>query len=170
MTCRYLRLARACSLHYTRQLLKLSLTVQYRTIEPPTCPTTTGYPDEAISFAAAELVDMAAAKDALRREVIAVYKGMTLWSSPWHIWAMLNGHTELLNLGKDYPLGYSYFRPRLHKAFSSQAGLTDEAEIRKALDRAYFVQKGMNRLNVFILTTKLICAAEIEALFVNTPP
>lgn len=63
---------------------------------------------------------------------------------------MLNGHTELLNLGKDYPLGYSYFRPRLHKAFSSKAGLTDEAEIRKGLDRAYFVKKGMNRLNVFI--------------------
>ncbi|OBT99793.1 hypothetical protein VE01_01976 [Pseudogymnoascus verrucosus] len=70
---------------------------------------------------------MTAVKDGLRREVIAVYK-------------------ELLNLGKDYPLGYSYFRPKLHKAFSSQAGLTDEAEIRKALDRAYFVQKEIEAL------------------------
>ncbi|KFX87642.1 hypothetical protein O988_06645 [Pseudogymnoascus sp. VKM F-3808] len=76
---------------------------------------------------------MASAKESLRREVITVYK-------------------ELLHMGKDYPLGYSYFRPRLHKAFSSQAGLTDEAEIRKGIDRAYFVKK------------------EIEALFVNTPP
>ncbi|KFY20644.1 hypothetical protein V491_03552 [Pseudogymnoascus sp. VKM F-3775] len=76
---------------------------------------------------------MASAKESLRREAITVYK-------------------ELLNLGKDYPLGYSYFRTRLHKAFSTQAGLTDEAEIRKGIDRAYFVKK------------------EIEALFVNTPP
>ncbi|ELR05285.1 hypothetical protein VC83_08252 [Pseudogymnoascus destructans] len=70
---------------------------------------------------------MAAVKDGLRREVIAVYK-------------------ELLNLGKDYPLGYSYFRPRLHKAFSSQSGLTDEAEIRKGIDRAYFVKKEIEAL------------------------
>ncbi|OBT61761.1 hypothetical protein VE03_09089 [Pseudogymnoascus sp. 23342-1-I1] len=70
---------------------------------------------------------MTAVKDGLRREVIAVYK-------------------ELLNLGKDYPLGYSYFRPRLHKAFASQAGLTDEAEIRKAIDRAYFVKKEIEAL------------------------
>jgi len=50
---------------------------------------------------------------------------------------------ELLYMGRDYPLGFSYFRPRLYKAFSSQAGLTDEEDIRKALGRAEFVQKGM---------------------------
>lgn len=112
---------------------------------------------------------MAAVKDGLRREVIAVYKGMTPSFSTWYMWAMLNCHTELLNLGKDYPLGYSYFRPRLHKAFSSQAGLTDEAEIRKGIDRAYFVKKGMIRFYVCFSRTRLICAAEIEALYVHTP-
>ena len=50
--------------------------------------------------------------------------------------------TELLNLGKSYPQGYSFFQTRLHKAFASQAHLTDEEEIRKALDRAAFVKKG----------------------------
>lgn len=46
-------------------------------------------------------------------------------------------------MGRDYPLGFSYFRPRLYKAFSSQVGLKDEEEIRKAIGRAEFVRKGM---------------------------
>ena len=50
--------------------------------------------------------------------------------------------SELLNLGKAYPLGYDYFRPRLHKAFASNAALTDEADIRKGIQRAEFVKKG----------------------------
>ena len=45
-------------------------------------------------------------------------------------------------MGRDYPLGFSYFRPRLYKAFSSQAGLRDEEEIRKGIARAEFVKKG----------------------------
>ena len=51
-------------------------------------------------------------------------------------------YTELLYLGREYPLGYDYFRPRLHKAFSAKAGLQDEAEIRKALEGAEYVKKG----------------------------
>ncbi|KAL8342231.1 hypothetical protein RB598_003909 [Gaeumannomyces tritici] len=58
----------------------------------------------------------------LRREVIAIYK-------------------ELLNLGRDYPLGFDYFRPRLHKAFMSNAHLRDDQEIRRGIARAQFVQK-----------------------------
>lgn len=49
---------------------------------------------------------------------------------------------ELLNLGKSYPLGYEYFRPRLHRAFAANAGLTDQEEIRKGIERAQFVKKG----------------------------
>jgi hypothetical protein len=52
----------------------------------------------------------------------------------------------MLNLGKGYPLGYVYFQKRLHKAFSSQAGLTDEAEIKKGIERAEFVKKGSSNL------------------------
>lgn len=49
---------------------------------------------------------------------------------------------ELLNLGRNYPLGYTYFRDRLHKAFASQAHLTDEEQIRKGIQRAEYVRKG----------------------------
>ena len=49
---------------------------------------------------------------------------------------------ELLNLGRNYPLGYEYFRNRLHKAFSSQAHLSDEEQVRKGIGRAEFVRKG----------------------------
>ncbi|KAI1187460.1 complex 1 protein [Nemania serpens] len=59
----------------------------------------------------------------LRRRVIAIYK-------------------ELLHLGKDYPLGFSYFRPRLHRAFMANAQLTSEEAIEKGIERAEFVRKG----------------------------
>lgn len=62
----------------------------------------------------------------------------------------LKSPPELLYLGREYPLGYEYFRPRLYKAFSSQAKLKDEEQIKKGIKRAEFVKK------------------EIEALYVNT--
>ncbi|THY85933.1 hypothetical protein D6C95_07729 [Aureobasidium pullulans] len=58
----------------------------------------------------------------LRYQVIRIYK-------------------ELLYLGREYPLGYDYFRPRLHKAFSSKANLTSEAEIKKGIESAEYVKK-----------------------------
>ncbi|KAJ5054597.1 uncharacterized protein L3040_000866 [Drepanopeziza brunnea f. sp. 'multigermtubi'] len=70
---------------------------------------------------------MATSNIALRREVINIYK-------------------ELLHLGRAYPLGYDYFRPRLHKAFISNAGLADEAEIRQGIKRAEFVKKEIEAL------------------------
>ncbi|KAI2621025.1 complex 1 protein [Hypomontagnella submonticulosa] len=60
---------------------------------------------------------MPAPNPELRRQVIAVYK-------------------ELLNLGRDYPQGFSYFRPRLHRAFMGNAHLRDEEAIRGAIARA----------------------------------
>ena len=50
---------------------------------------------------------------------------------------------ELLYLGREYPLGYDYFRPRLHKAFSAKAHIQDEGEIRKGIEQAEYVMKGM---------------------------
>ncbi|GFF41237.1 putative LYR family protein [Aspergillus udagawae] len=58
----------------------------------------------------------------LRRQVINIYK-------------------ELLYLGREYPLGYDYFRQRLHKAFSGQAHLTDEEQIRTGVARAQYYLK-----------------------------
>jgi hypothetical protein len=71
--------------------------------------------------------------------------------------------TELLNLGKGYPLGYDYFRERLHKAFKSQAGLRDEGEIRKGVERAEFVKKGElgSLLNCIGLDIALHCRLRV---------
>ncbi|KAK0636381.1 LYR family protein [Bombardia bombarda] len=63
----------------------------------------------------------------LRSQVITVYK-------------------ELLNLGRDYPKGFDYFRPRLHGAFMANAHLQDEDEIRQAIARAEFVRKEIEAL------------------------
>ncbi|KAE9966543.1 hypothetical protein EG328_008871 [Venturia inaequalis] len=54
---------------------------------------------------------------------------------------VLQTYKSLLHLLRDYPLGYSYARPRLHAAFKSQSHLTDEGEIRKGLQRAEYVRK-----------------------------
>jgi hypothetical protein len=51
--------------------------------------------------------------------------------------------SELLYMGREYPLGYDYFRPRLHKAFSAKAHIQDEGEIRKGIEQAEYVTKGM---------------------------
>ena len=53
---------------------------------------------------------------------------------------------ELLNLGKEYPLGYQYFQTRLHKAFASQAGLEDQDKIKEAIERAEYVKKEIEAL------------------------
>ncbi|WYZ46630.1 hypothetical protein EsH8_IX_000855 [Colletotrichum jinshuiense] len=70
---------------------------------------------------------MGAVNTELRRRVVAIYK-------------------ELLYLGREYPLGYDYFRPRLHRAFSANAGLRDEDAIRKGIERAEFVKKEIEAL------------------------
>ncbi len=53
---------------------------------------------------------------------------------------------ELLEMGKSYPLGFDYFRPRLHKAFMSQAHLQDEEQIRQGIERAKYVKKEIEAL------------------------
>ncbi|KAI8713459.1 hypothetical protein NCS52_01290600 [Fusarium sp. LHS14.1] len=63
----------------------------------------------------------------LRRQVIAIYK-------------------ELLYLGREYPLGFNYFRPRLHKAFISKAAERDEDKIRQGIAQAEYVKKEIEAL------------------------
>ncbi|KUL85192.1 hypothetical protein ZTR_06207 [Talaromyces verruculosus] len=63
----------------------------------------------------------------LRRQVIQVYK-------------------ELLYLGREYPLGYDYFRTRLHCAFAAKKNLTDPKEIEEGIKRAEFVKKEVEAL------------------------
>ena len=45
-------------------------------------------------------------------------------------------------MGRHYPLGYPYFRNRLHTAFSKNVHLESEREIEKALEKAEYVRKG----------------------------
>ncbi|KAJ5983367.1 hypothetical protein N7481_005466 [Penicillium waksmanii] len=53
----------------------------------------------------------------------------------------LRGQVITVYKGREYPLGYHYFRDRLHRAFSKQSNITDEEEIRKGIARAEFVKK-----------------------------
>ncbi|OAX83346.1 hypothetical protein ACJ72_02287 [Emergomyces africanus] len=62
------------------------------------------------------------ASSQLRHQVIHIYK-------------------ELLFLGREYPLGYQFFRERLHRAFASQAHITDEEKIIDGIRRAEYVKK-----------------------------
>ncbi|TGZ84515.1 LYR family protein [Ascodesmis nigricans] len=66
-------------------------------------------------------------------------------SSP-HRHNVIRIYKELLWLGREYPLGYKYFRDRLHKAFSARAGLTDPAEIEKGVRLAEYVKKEIEAL------------------------
>ncbi|PLB38765.1 electron transfer flavoprotein regulatory factor 1 [Aspergillus candidus] len=59
---------------------------------------------------------------------------------------VINIYKELLNIGRAYPLGYDYFRTRLHKAFSSQAHLRNDEDIKKGIARAEFVKKEIEAL------------------------
>ncbi|TEA15708.1 LYR motif-containing protein 5A [Colletotrichum sidae] len=60
-------------------------------------------------------------------------------------WRVISIYKELLYMGREYPAGYDFFRSRLHKAFSANAGLRDEEAIRKGLEKAEFVKKGMHQ-------------------------
>lgn len=62
---------------------------------------------------------------------------------------------ELLYLGREYPLGFDYFRPRLHKAFISKAGERDEEKIRRGIAQAEYVKKGMLYVGNLITSTDL---------------
>ncbi|KAI5801211.1 LYR family protein [Geopyxis carbonaria] len=69
----------------------------------------------------------AAPSPALRREVISIYK-------------------ELLWAGRDYPLGYAYFRTRVHNAFMARAHVRDEAAIRSGIEKAAYVKREVEAL------------------------
>lgn len=53
---------------------------------------------------------------------------------------------ELLYLGREYPLGYVFFRDSAHRAFAQKADLQSEAEIQNAIDRAKYVKKEVETL------------------------
>ena len=58
-------------------------------------------------------------------------------------------------MGREYPLGFDYFRPRLHKAFISKAGERDEDKIRRGIAQAEYVKKGMLYVGNLMTSTDL---------------
>ncbi|OJD22261.1 hypothetical protein ACJ73_06391 [Blastomyces percursus] len=71
----------------------------------------------------------------LRHQVIRIYKA--------DCYLRPRRDAELLFLGREYPLGYHFFRERLHRAFASQAHITDEEKIIDGIRRAEYVKKGL---------------------------
>ncbi|KAI9823907.1 MAG: hypothetical protein M1832_002225 [Thelocarpon impressellum] len=100
----------------------------------------------------------------LRSQVVKVYKGR--WQTNLNLTAWTDFRQELLFLGRSYPLGYPYYQRRLHKAFASQAGLTDDDAIRKGIERANYVKKGWSLpAKVLMDDTDKDVTTEIEALW-----
>ncbi len=112
----------------------------------------------------------------LRRQVIAIYKGKSSIracepKACFSLKAYTTRGPELLFLGRDYPQGYDWFRPRLHKAFMAKANLTDEEEIKRGIASAEFVRKGTvwcrrdeSSQDSTAWLTWVECTTEIEAL------
>ena len=111
-----------------------------------------------------------ASANPLRHDVIRIYKGKDTLISLANP-ALLTNTVELLFLGREYPLGYDYFRPRLHKAFMAKADLQDEAQIRKGIEQAEFVKKGISPsfYQLPAVVTDPFVRLEVEALSVLTP-
>ena len=55
-------------------------------------------------------------------------------------------YKELLYMGRDYPLGYPYFRDRCKKAFAKNAQISDADHIEQALKRGRFVVEEIKAL------------------------
>ncbi|OJD14687.1 hypothetical protein AJ78_04978 [Emergomyces pasteurianus Ep9510] len=110
----------------------LQLEVTYPNSIFETYPVNTSTPSrffiaiEARNTPPSSLISLSMASPQLRHQVIHIYK-------------------ELLFLGREYPLGYQFFRERLHRAFASQAHITDEEKIINGIRRAEYVKKGVMR-------------------------
>ena len=53
---------------------------------------------------------------------------------------------QLLFLGRDYPLGFPFFRERLKKAFLKNKDVQDPAKIKEMIGRGEFVIKEIEAL------------------------
>ncbi|KAL7638936.1 UNVERIFIED_CONTAM: hypothetical protein RMT77_010470 [Armadillidium vulgare] len=55
-------------------------------------------------------------------------------------------YKTLLFLGREYPMGYDYFRTKLKKAFIKNRNVTDPAEINVLISRGEYVIKEIEAL------------------------
>ena len=54
--------------------------------------------------------------------------------------------TQLLYLGREYPLGYKYFRDRCHRSFEKNKNEKDQNKIEELIKRGEFVVKEIEAL------------------------
>ena len=54
--------------------------------------------------------------------------------------------SQLLHMGREYPLGYDYFRSRLKNAFLKNRDVTDPGEVEKLIARGEYVVKELEAL------------------------
>lgn len=59
---------------------------------------------------------------------------------------VINLYKELLYLGRNYPMGYDYFRSRLKTAFLRNKDETDPQKIQQLVERGQFVVKEIKAL------------------------
>ncbi|XP_054157121.1 electron transfer flavoprotein regulatory factor 1-like [Oppia nitens] len=59
---------------------------------------------------------------------------------------VLNLYKTLLYMGRDYPLGYKYFRDRCHRAFAKNQSETNTETIDQMIKRGEFVVKEIEAL------------------------
>uniref|UniRef100_A0A0A9XUP2 LYR motif-containing protein 5 n=1 Tax=Lygus hesperus TaxID=30085 RepID=A0A0A9XUP2_LYGHE len=55
-------------------------------------------------------------------------------------------YKTLLHLGKDYPLGFDYFRTRLKGAFLKNKDVTDSEQVKKLIGHGEYVVKELEAL------------------------
>ncbi|XP_057307352.1 LYR motif-containing protein 5A-like [Hydractinia symbiolongicarpus] len=55
-------------------------------------------------------------------------------------------YKQLLYYGKDYPLGYDYFKPKLKTAFMKNRDVTDPVKIEELIERGNYIVKELEAL------------------------
>ena len=53
---------------------------------------------------------------------------------------------QLLFLGREYPLGYDYFQPKCKRAFMGKRALTEEADVKKAVEFGEYICRELETL------------------------
>ena len=82
-----------------------------------------------------------------RYQVLEVYRQVSLVAGDCGgVMLSVGGRWKLLFLGREYPLGYRYFRDRCKAAFWKQRELVDVEQVQRGLDRARYVVKELEAL------------------------
>lgn len=86
----------------------------------------------------------------LRSQVLSLYKTVRIWIRNYFYFVLIVFFhlftLQLLYYGRDYPLGYKYFRDRCHRAFIKNRDESDPQQIIKQISRGEFIIKELEAL------------------------